>query len=107
MRSLEARGRSVDPESVRYSSSQRLHDTGRVEHDSDGYGEHHELDEAGDLASEEEENRDDPHDTEEQRPEQALQVCDQVLRAECDWSRRGSEMRKHKTSLPGLIDPFA
>jgi len=39
----------------------------------DGNGEHDELDEPGYLAAEQEEDRDDAHDSEEQRTEQTLQ----------------------------------
>jgi hypothetical protein len=63
-----------------------LHDTWRVENDGDGDGEHQELDESGDLAGEEEEDRNDPDDAEEQRPEQALEVRNETLGTQGHWS---------------------
>jgi hypothetical protein len=94
----------VDSECVRYASSERLHDTWRVENDRNGHGKYHELDEPGDLTSKEEEDRYDPDDTEEQWPEQTLKVRHQTLRTQGNWSHRGSEMSIHKMSLPGSND---
>src|SRR5579875_322806 len=91
---------SVDSERVSDSRRQCLHDPRRIEHHRDGHGEHDELHEAGDLAGEEKEERDDPHDAKEQRPEKSLKVGDQTLGTERD-RRRGKEMGFHNSSLPG------
>src|SRR5437764_14759596 len=64
-----AGARSVDPERARDALGERADDTRRVENDGDRYGQHHELDEAGDLAGEQKEDRDNPADAQEQRPE--------------------------------------
>src|ERR1700761_6926101 len=80
-------GGSVDSERVRYPGGQYLDDAGGVEDHRDGDGQHQELDKTGDLASEQEEDRDDPHDAQEQGPEQPLQVGDQAVSAQSQRSR--------------------
>jgi hypothetical protein len=62
----------VDPKRICYSGSQCLDDAGGVEDHGNRDGEHDELHEPGDLASEQEEERDDADYPKEQRPEKAL-----------------------------------
>jgi hypothetical protein len=78
-----------------------MHYAWRVKDDRNGNGKHDELHESGDLACEEEEDRYDPDDTEEQWPEQTLQVRDETLRTQGHWSHRGGEVSMHNMSLPG------
>jgi len=49
-----------------------MYDAWRVKDDRNGNGKNDELQESGDLAGEEEEDRYDPDDTKEQWPEQTL-----------------------------------
>jgi hypothetical protein len=78
----------VDSERVRYAFGERPHDIWCVKNDRDGDREHDELHESCDLTGEQEEDRNDPDDPEEQRPEQALQVRNQTLRTQGHWTHR-------------------
>jgi hypothetical protein len=64
--------RSVDPECVCYSRSQRLDDAWGIEDHGNRDGEDDELNEPGDLTSKKEEERDDTYYSKEQWPEKAL-----------------------------------
>jgi hypothetical protein len=68
----------VNPECVGYPRGQRLQDVRCVENDGDRDSQRNELHEAGDLASEEEEERHDADDAEKQRAKEALQVGDDL-----------------------------
>src|SRR5690349_22507456 len=91
----------MDSERVRYAKGECVHDVGHVEDDRNRHGKHDELHESGDLTSEEEEDRYDPDDTQEQWPEQTLQVVNEPLRTQGHWSHRGGEVSMHNMSLPG------
>jgi len=97
----------VDPERLGNSRGERLDDIGCIEHDANRDGEHHKLHEPRNFAREQEEYRDDTDDSEEQWPEEPLEIGDQILGAERDGGHRGRDVCRHKSSLPGLLDPFA
>ncbi|MGO8886429.1 MAG: hypothetical protein ACLQI7_22605, partial [Streptosporangiaceae bacterium] len=85
----------MNAERVRNTGGERLHNARRVEDNGDCDGEHEELDEPDDLASEQEKDGNDSDNPKEQRSEQALKVRHKTGSAERKGGCRGKQVRRH------------
>src|ERR1035438_827129 len=95
-------GDSVDAECVRDALRERLNNARGVEDHGDRDGEDDELHESDYFTGEQEEERDDPDDSQEQRPEKPLQVSHETRGAERHRVCADERLERHR-STPGYV----